>query len=484
MGPKGTPSKHQPCVAEFLGTPRPAPRLSHSSGCGSPPRLDHGTPHAFSSPRAPAPALPASWAMSPLRCAATSQVLQPRATSPIRCASASQGLQPRAISPLRCQASTSQGFQPQSPWALPPLSPWPLPPQSPWAVTPQTPWPSSPTRISSANRGICAASPLSGASAPSSTLTSASSGNGQRHASTPHYGGSSPMSLSQPSPGSGNQRLTFPVPPATPCKASASFTTPSKIINISTPLRPCPRQKSKDIQDDTTTAIDEQSVPLLRVAFQRQHGCSGEHVLHEAVRQAHVPAVRLLLQGRADANARCTHPERGCEYPLQLAATLPSFLEGSGRAQTVELLLRAGASPGPHRTDVEANTPLHDAARRGDVRVAELLIEHGADPNAVNGFGQMPLQLAIFGVGGEFRPPLAMVESLLLAGANPLVVDGMALRWLPGAQNEEKEAMRMLLKRWSGWWRCRMLAWIRSKGSGHPLCELMPDLLLQIAQYL
>lgn len=168
------------------------------------------------------------------------------------------------------------------------------------------------------------------------------------------------------------------------------------------------------MQDDVKGAVDEQSVPLLRVALQRRHACPGEHALHEAVRQANVPAVRLLLQGRAEPNARCLYLERGCEFPLQLAASCTNFLRSSDRVQAVELLLKAGALPGPRRGDSEANTPLHDAARRGDLEVALLLLRHSADPNAVNGFGEVPLQLALRPGGGDFVPEStsrAMVEA-------------------------------------------------------------------------
>ncbi|CAK0808672.1 unnamed protein product [Prorocentrum cordatum] len=75
----------------------------------------------------------------------------------------------------------------------------------------------------------------------------------------------------------------------------------------------------------------------------------------QAVRQAHVPAMRLLLQGQppAEPNARCLCLERGCEFPLQLAVCGSNFVRGPGRAQAVELLLQAGARPSPRRSDAE-----------------------------------------------------------------------------------------------------------------------------------
>lgn len=232
------------------------------------------------------------------------------------------------------------------------------------------------------------------------------------------------------------------------------------------------------MHEEIKSAVEEQSVPLLKVALQRRHACPGEHSLHEAVRQACVPAVRMLIQSRAEPNARCLCPERGCEFPLQLAV----FGSGTDRCQAVELLLRAGARPSPRRTDREANTPLHDAVRRGEFEVANLLLRHSADPNAVNGFGETPLHLMLRQDGG-FMPGTqlrTMVEALLRAGASPLAPDSRGL--LP-AQIAADAELQVLLNRWSGWWRCRLLAWVHSRGR-HAFRNLFPELLLSIARFM
>lgn len=238
------------------------------------------------------------------------------------------------------------------------------------------------------------------------------------------------------------------------------------------------------MQDDIKEAVEGQEVQLLRAALQRRHPCTSDHSLHEAIRQAHVPAVRLLLQSGADPNARCLCLERGCEFPLQLAVSSTSYLRPADRLQAVDLLLGAGAHPSPSRSDQEANTPLHDAVRRGDLEVTQLLLRHAANPNALNGFGEAPLHLALRPTGGNFAPSVgvyAMVETLLQAGASPLDSDGCGLP--AAAAGAEPEVIAMLTQ-WSKWWRCRHLAWIQSRGRDHPICDMVPELLFQVSSFL
>lgn len=301
--------------------------------------------------------------------------------------------------------------------------------------------------------------------------------------STPSYCPALPCS--SPSSGSGKaHRLSFCSTPSNALQKAACFmsTPTSKIITVSTPLRPCSRLRHKEILDDVNQAVEEQSVPLLRAALQRRHACPGEHALHEAVRQAHLGAMRLLLQGLADPNARCLSSERGCQFPLQLAVTGTGFARESERLQAVEMLLCAGAALNVRRTKDEENTPLHDAVRRGDFEIASMLLRHGADPNAPNGFNETPLHLVMHQERG-FIPVASLraaAEALLVAGASPLCTNGSGLLPVEAAADPE---LRLLLSRWTGWWRCRTLAWVHSRGS-HPFRNLMPDVLMQVARFL
>lgn len=427
MLPKGTPSKTQCAqrVAEFQKTPGPLPRRSLFGG--SPMLWESGTPY-LGSPVAALPLTPApqgplpQWTSSP--------------PMPVRL----QGGSPISLGRLSLSGPGSPlGGSYRRSAAAPPGAGQPAMPFFYGCLSPNNRSPGSSGSSSHAFQVGC-------------------------HGLIPLAGSSGGCSM-----------------------ASTSLSTPSKIISVSTPLRPCSRQRAKEMQDDLKTALDEQSAPLLRVALQRRHACAGEHALHEAVRQAHAPAVRLLLQSKANPNARCLALEAGCEFPLQLAVCSSAFLSEADRCQVVELLLQAGAWPSIGRGDAEANTPLHDAARRGNLGAAMLLLKRGADPNVANGYGEGPLQIALRSGGVGFMYPSAtrgMVEALLKAGASPLAVDSAGPCGLSVFLQISDPELREMLRVWSCWWRCRMLAWIRSKGSDHPLCQLVPELLMQVSRFL
>ena len=114
-------------------------------------------------------------------------------------------------------------------------------------------------------------------------------------------------------------------------------------------------------------------------------GCgpsASERALLEAARKGNIEAVKQHLAAGTDVNAKS---ERGAT-PLHRAATF-------GHKEIAELLIDKGA-------DVNAVggllgwTPLHSAANGGHKEVAELLITKGADVNA-NIRGWTPLHEAV-----------------------------------------------------------------------------------------
>jgi ankyrin repeat protein len=63
-----------------------------------------------------------------------------------------------------------------------------------------------------------------------------------------------------------------------------------------------------------------------------------------------------------------------------------------GHIEVVQLLLDRGADV--NAQDDDLSTPLHFAARCGDLQVAEVLIKHDANPHLQNKNGRIPLQVA------------------------------------------------------------------------------------------
>eukprot|EP00929_Paragymnodinium_shiwhaense_P050099 TRINITY_DN25251_c0_g1_i1.p1 TRINITY_DN25251_c0_g1~~TRINITY_DN25251_c0_g1_i1.p1 ORF type:complete len:481 (+),score=49.45 TRINITY_DN25251_c0_g1_i1:63-1505(+) len=302
---------------------------------------------------------------------------------------------------------------------------------------------------------------------------------------TPHYMACSPSRPSQRSPSAAKLSGASPMLRSAPAFPGflASPTTPVNLPTVSTPIRPCARSKAREVQDDVATAIEEQSISLLRAALRRSHQCPGEHLLHEAARHCNLAAIRMLLQSKAEPNARCLCSDRGCEFPLQLLTCVPGFSDPAERLEAIELLLAAGASPHVSRTNDEANTPLHDAARIGDLEVARLLLRYGANPNATNGLAETPLAVALRMESGLscYLPGYSSTEvlrALLEAGASPLVVDW---EW---HTHDLDDAGRRMLRSWSGWWRCRNLAWARSRGDSDMLRGFAPELLAAIGQFM
>ena len=118
--------------------------------------------------------------------------------------------------------------------------------------------------------------------------------------------------------------------------------------------------------------------------------------------------------------------------PMKSLAALADWLGGQGAANhvrqatlmeaarygsdsAIEVLLEAGADP--NAVDREGWTPLLLAAKSGSERAVKALLEAGVDPNAVDREGWTPLLLAA--KSGSERA----VKALLEAGVDPNAVD-------------------------------------------------------------
>ena len=132
-----------------------------------------------------------------------------------------------------------------------------------------------------------------------------------------------------------------------------------------------------------------------------------------------------LVQHGADPNARCMFDITPLSIAVQRApATTIRLLFNLGASvkhgqplhyavrhgqtnEVIELLLDRGASPNKlmfedddvsfyHFKCLGLGTPLHEASRRGDDRMVQLLLTHGADPSIADSLGSLPLIESIF----------------------------------------------------------------------------------------
>ena len=192
---------------------------------------------------------------------------------------------------------------------------------------------------------------------------------------------------------------------------------------------------------------------------------TGDTALHHAAQRGHLDVVRVLLAAGANADA-----VRGDGYrPIHLVLT-PRWLVGDGdrRAGAIaDALLAAGARyttyvaalRGDHgfvrealaRDRGQANAedtchhrPISAAVRRGDVALARLLLEHGADPSLPE--EGAPRGQALWTAVHERRRDL--VQLLLAHGADP---NGMVeSSGTPMGQAERDPELRDLLRAHGG----------------------------------
>jgi len=125
------------------------------------------------------------------------------------------------------------------------------------------------------------------------------------------------------------------------------------------------------------TLLDDSGLGQVRNRF-------GRSLLHDASACGSVRIVEWLLRVGADANVNCGRT------PLYCVANECGVMGGG---DVVRALVRAGA-----QVDAPCGskrcTALHMAARRGNVEVAEALLDCGADVNARDAAGDTPLRRA------------------------------------------------------------------------------------------
>ncbi len=136
----------------------------------------------------------------------------------------------------------------------------------------------------------------------------------------------------------------------------------------------------------------------------------GETLLHTAAFYGHTSLLQDLLARPSCKNLISALDQDG-KTPLHKAVW------GDPKPEAVELLLAHGADP--NARNKYNYTPLHWAAKHGHVKSAEILLKCGADPNAVNDNQDLPLDLAL-------RHGQDEIVHLFLGTAQRLKIDGPA----------------------------------------------------------
>jgi ankyrin repeat protein len=175
-----------------------------------------------------------------------------------------------------------------------------------------------------------------------------------------------------------------------------------------------------DIQDEegTTALMDASTMALKDIASSlvarganvNQAANDGSTPLSNTVgtfmagfqSRTRIPLLQFLLEHRADVN----QSDWFGSTPLNVAA-------GRNDAQTVQILLDAGAQPEARNAD--GRTPLLAAVKDDAVASAETLLEFGANANGADGTGNTPLLIA---VGKGYPEGLALTRLLISRGAD------------------------------------------------------------------
>ncbi|KAB0793721.1 hypothetical protein PPYR_13341 [Photinus pyralis] len=152
--------------------------------------------------------------------------------------------------------------------------------------------------------------------------------------------------------------------------------------------------------ENLNSATDNRDVTLRRtVGIFTSHG-DVNSPLHTAAWHGHQNAIKTLLEGGANVNAK----NKESETPLDIAAA-------RDYAGIIKVLLSSGANP--NEVNARGGTPLHVASWHGQINAINALLDAGSDITARNNHSQTPLDTA------TSRDHAKVVSLLLSRGANP-----------------------------------------------------------------
>ena len=205
------------------------------------------------------------------------------------------------------------------------------------------------------------------------------------------------------------------------------------------------RAQLREFFTETANTLTDPFLPLYNLPLDELHARikqepdilppsqMGHSLLREAVSRWDAPRVQLLLEAGANPNSQ----EPLGHGPLYRAANsdIPGT-ESDGR-EVVELLIRFGAAV-DRQSGPGKSTPLHMAARRGHLFLAEVLLHAGANIEQKDAKGETPLRRAV-NCNQE-----AMVLFLLSRRANALTKDKLGQRPIDRARTQ---AIQDALKR-------------------------------------
>ncbi len=149
----------------------------------------------------------------------------------------------------------------------------------------------------------------------------------------------------------------------------------------------------------------------------------------EAVRQEDKPALRHLLQEKADVNAALADGSTALHWAVE-----------NDDAEAVDLLLRSGANP--NAADRYGLTPLYFASANGNAAIVRRLLEGGANANCADKYGDTALMAAAR--GGNADVIAALLGHDAAVNARDKATEQTALMW--AARSNHPAAAEVLLE--------------------------------------